>query len=477
MSERTVPIETGKETWIEIDKDGKGLGLSIVGGSDTVLGTVVIHEVYPDGAAAVDGRLKPGDQVLEVNNTSLRGISHEQAISLLRRTPAKVRLLIYRDVNLQLSLLDPTQIYNCLNIELAKKPGRGLGISIVGRKNEPGVYISEIVKGGVAEADGRLMQGDQILAVNSQDVTSSMQEDVATILKTAIGRVALRVGRWKLTETANRVHAAQPPSSHQMPLQQQQNLESSGNLHQPNPPTSAGSENSVATTNGNHYPHKPQHTQPSQTGRTDASAGSSLRAVPPPAPYTAGKIPLQITVQDENQAVIRPDLSPVSEEDLKSIAETTASEETQHSSTVASSSGHSSRRAASQQQSSNQPPKMTLSPSTAAKFAKAAEAASKTVLRPDLVEEGSDSLLVHLRKDDGNQWGMGIGKRQRGILITSLQPGSTAAEQLAVGDRIMAVNGEEVTDQLSAVTLVRDSGNVVALQIARPRLSTNRPGF
>lgn len=64
--ERTGPIETGKETWIEIDKDGKGLGLSIVGGSDTVLGTVVVHEVYNDGAAAVDGRLKPGDQLLEV---------------------------------------------------------------------------------------------------------------------------------------------------------------------------------------------------------------------------------------------------------------------------------------------------------------------------------------------------------------------------------------------------------------------------
>lgn len=71
-------------------------------------------------------------------------------------------MLIYRDVNLSLSLLDPTQIYNIFSIELTKKPGRGLGISIVGRKNEPGVYVSEIVKGGLAEQDGKLMQGDQV---------------------------------------------------------------------------------------------------------------------------------------------------------------------------------------------------------------------------------------------------------------------------------------------------------------------------
>ena len=39
------------------------------------------------------------------------------------------------------------------------------------------------VKGGVAEADGRLMQGDQILAVNGEDMRNSTQEYAAAVLK------------------------------------------------------------------------------------------------------------------------------------------------------------------------------------------------------------------------------------------------------------------------------------------------------
>lgn len=49
---------------------------------------------------------------------------------------------------------------------------------------------------------------------------------------------------------------------------------------------------------------------------------------------------------------------------------------------------------------------------------------------------------------------MGIGKRSRGILVTSLQPGSTAAEKLKVGDRLMAVNGQKVTDQVCYFFLI-----------------------
>jgi C-terminal processing protease CtpA/Prc len=55
-------------------------------------GVIIIHEVYPDGAAAKDGRLKPGDQILEVNSEDFRSITHNRALAALRQTPAKVEV-------------------------------------------------------------------------------------------------------------------------------------------------------------------------------------------------------------------------------------------------------------------------------------------------------------------------------------------------------------------------------------------------
>jgi len=59
---------------------------------------VIIHEVYPDGAAAKDGRLRPGDQLAEVNGEDFRSITHIKALGVLRQTPAKVRIIIILDI-------------------------------------------------------------------------------------------------------------------------------------------------------------------------------------------------------------------------------------------------------------------------------------------------------------------------------------------------------------------------------------------
>ncbi|XP_060849299.1 multiple PDZ domain protein-like isoform X1 [Rhopalosiphum padi] len=198
----TAPIKPGFESTIEINKDKVGLGLSIVGGSDTLLVVVIIHEVYPDGAAAKDGRLRPGDQLVEVNGEDFRNITHIKALGVLRQTPAKVTMVVMRDEscvpdeNGSISA-DTTNITDAFDVELTKKPSKGLGLSIVGRKSGSGIFISDIVVGGAAGVDGRLMKGDQILAVNGQDVRNASQEEAAAVLKTATGRVILKMGRLK----------------------------------------------------------------------------------------------------------------------------------------------------------------------------------------------------------------------------------------------------------------------------------------
>ncbi|XP_074809495.1 multiple PDZ domain protein isoform X11 [Natator depressus] len=189
----TCPIIPGCETTIDISKGRTGLGLSIVGGADTLLGAIIIHEVYEEGAASKDGRLWAGDQILEVNGIDLRNATHDEAISVLRQTPQKVRLTVYRDE----AQYKEEDMYDVLNIELQKKPGKGLGLSIVGKRNDTGVFVSDIVKGGIADTDGRLMQGDQILTVNGEDVRNANQEAVAALLKCSLGIVRLEVGRIK----------------------------------------------------------------------------------------------------------------------------------------------------------------------------------------------------------------------------------------------------------------------------------------
>ncbi|KAL7374804.1 hypothetical protein ABVT39_007383 [Epinephelus coioides] len=189
----TCPIIPGCETTIDISKGRTGLGLSIVGGCDTLLGAIIIHEVYEEGAASKDGRLWAGDQILEVNGIDLRAASHDEAINVLRQTPQRVRLTVFRDE----TQYKEEDLWDSFTVELHKQPGQGLGLSIVGRRNDTGVFVSDIVKGGLVDTDGRLMQGDQILSVNGEDVRSTTQEAVAALLKCCVGPIKMEVGRFK----------------------------------------------------------------------------------------------------------------------------------------------------------------------------------------------------------------------------------------------------------------------------------------
>ncbi|XP_015212136.2 syntaxin-binding protein 4 isoform X1 [Lepisosteus oculatus] len=87
---------------IEFSDCKKGLGVKVIGGYKEITGEeygIYIKRILPGGVAALDGRLKPGDLILDVNNMSLGGVTNERAVDILRTASASnhMSLLIARD--------------------------------------------------------------------------------------------------------------------------------------------------------------------------------------------------------------------------------------------------------------------------------------------------------------------------------------------------------------------------------------------
>ena len=79
---------------VQLEHDVAGsLGLSIVGGVGSSIGdaAVMIAHMTPGGPAANSHKLKPGDKILQINETETEGLSHDEVVQLLK-TPGQVTL-------------------------------------------------------------------------------------------------------------------------------------------------------------------------------------------------------------------------------------------------------------------------------------------------------------------------------------------------------------------------------------------------
>lgn len=55
-------------------------------------------------------------------------------------------MVVYRDESVANgTAIKDEDLLDVIDVELTKKPGKGLGLSIVGRKNGNGIFISDIV--------------------------------------------------------------------------------------------------------------------------------------------------------------------------------------------------------------------------------------------------------------------------------------------------------------------------------------------
>ena len=90
------PVINGSPAVIELKRGEHGLGFSIVGGFGSPHGDmpVYVKTVFDTGAAAEHGGLKRGDQILSVNGISLEGLTHLEAVNILKNCEGTVTLHI-----------------------------------------------------------------------------------------------------------------------------------------------------------------------------------------------------------------------------------------------------------------------------------------------------------------------------------------------------------------------------------------------
>ncbi|XP_053733549.1 E3 ubiquitin-protein ligase LNX isoform X3 [Synchiropus splendidus] len=211
-------IPDGEITSIKITRaePSEPLAISIVGGNETPLVRILIQDIYREGVIARDGRLLPGDMILKVNGIDISNVPHCYAVATLKQPCQLLRLTVLREQrhryrshghlhghshdvaagHLPHGLLAHPLRDDSIHVVLNKSTrDEQLGIKLVRRPEENGVYIFHLLEGGLAARDGQLCVGDRVLAINGQDLRYGVPEHAAHLIQASEQGVHFIVSR------------------------------------------------------------------------------------------------------------------------------------------------------------------------------------------------------------------------------------------------------------------------------------------
>ncbi|PIK38006.1 putative E3 ubiquitin-protein ligase LNX isoform X3 [Apostichopus japonicus] len=192
---KNASIKNGAKTTIEFEmEEGELIGISVVGGNETPLIAIMVQEVFQNGAAKRDKRLKAGDIILKVNDMDIQDVQHVVAKNALSSAKGTIKLMVYRE---QREMDKFSSNLELKRVSIMKNKGVPLGISISGKKKQPGVFIVNVTPDSVAARDRRLKAHDRIVEVNGRRVNQIPPARVSELFKQNNRQINLLIAREK----------------------------------------------------------------------------------------------------------------------------------------------------------------------------------------------------------------------------------------------------------------------------------------
>lgn len=137
----------------------------------------------------------------QANDVSLASVPHVQAIAVLRRPCSVLRLTVMQEKGFKPRPEHLVQPSNSPVVQPSNSPGtviqvalvkreraEPLGIKLIRKSDELGVFILDLLPGGLAAKDGKLRNNDKVLAINGHDLRHGTPESAAQIIQVLGGR-------------------------------------------------------------------------------------------------------------------------------------------------------------------------------------------------------------------------------------------------------------------------------------------------
>lgn len=182
-------ISDGSETiTVNLIRKPNGFGFRVVGGTEE--GTCIsVGQVVPGGAAADDGRLQQGDEIIEIEGKNVCGESHATAVKLMQQAAANghVKLVVRRKKEMPRSTSMPSNQLNRMlptyDVVLTRTDHDGFGFVIISSVHKNGSTIGRIMDDSPAARCGQLRVGDRVIAVNGIDIMSLPHNEIVNLIK------------------------------------------------------------------------------------------------------------------------------------------------------------------------------------------------------------------------------------------------------------------------------------------------------